>query len=168
MGGRIAEEIALDGQQTTGAGNDIEVATTLARKMVCEWGMSDKLGPIAYTKNESEPFLGRDIARPKAYSEATAQSIDREVHDLVMAQYNRAKDILLTHRDALERLALALIEREALGLEEVKAAIEGRALPPKPEVPKAAETPVAGEAKDVGKKDDAVRPAAFPVAEPTG
>jgi cell division protease FtsH len=169
MGGRIAEELALDGQQTTGAGNDIEVATNLARKMVCEWGMSDKLGPIAYAKNESEPFLGRDIARPKAYSEATAQSIDREIHDLVMSQYNRARDILTSNRDALERIAMALIEREALGLEEVKAAIDGRPLPPLPEVqPRVVvETVVTGEVKESGKKDDAVRPGAFPVAEPT-
>jgi cell division protease FtsH len=169
MAGRIAEEIALDGQQTTGAGNDIEVATTLARKMVCEWGMSDKLGPIAYNKNDSEPFLGRDIARPKAYSESTAQAIDKEIHDIIMAQYNRAKDILLTHRDALERLAVALIEREALGLEEVKASIEGRPLPPRADVtPAKADTPATtGELKDTAKKDEAVRPAAFPVAEPT-
>jgi cell division protease FtsH len=130
MGGRIAEELALDGQQTTGAGNDIEVATNLARKMVCEWGMSDALGPIAYAKNESEPFLGRDIQRPKGYSEATAQQIDREVHDLVISQYNRAKEILTTNRDALERLALALIEREALDYQEVLASMEGRELPP--------------------------------------
>ncbi|MCX4245659.1 ATP-dependent zinc metalloprotease FtsH [Paraliomyxa miuraensis] len=170
MGGRIAEELALDGQQTTGAGNDIEVATTLARKMVCEWGMSDKLGPIAYNKNDSEPFLGRDIARPKAYSESTAQAIDREVHEIVISQYNRARDILTTHSDALERLAVALIEREALGLEEVKAAIEGRPLPPLPEAtPAKAAEPAAGEAKDkdAAKKDEAVRPGSFPVAEAT-
>ena len=157
MGGRIAEEIALDGQQTTGAGNDIEVATNLARKMVCEWGMSDAMGPIAYGKNESEPFLGRDIQKPHNYSEATAQAIDREVKGIVMGQYQRAKDILTTHRDALERLALALIEREALGFEEVTAAIDGRPLPARdehtpapPPVPEARPSPVG-----------------FPVAEPT-
>ncbi len=167
MGGRIAEELALDGQQTTGAGNDIEVATSLARKMVCEWGMSDKLGPIAYTKGESEPFLGRDISRPKPYSESTAQAIDHEVHELVMSQYNRARDILTTHRDALERLALALIEREALGLEEVKAAIDGRPLPAVVEEPKV-ESVAVGEVKETAaKKEEGVRPSAFPVAEPT-
>jgi len=136
MAGRIAEEIALGGQQTTGAGNDIEVATTLARRMVCEWGMSDRLGPIAYGKNDSEPFLGRDIQRPQNYSEATAQAIDQEVRTMIMAQYERAKSILVTHRDALERVAMALIEREALGLEEVEAAIEGRPLPPVEEYPR--------------------------------
>jgi len=129
MAGRIAEEIALGGQQTTGAGNDIEVATSLARRMVCEWGMSDRLGPVAYGKNESEPFLGRDIQRPQSYSEATAQAIDHEVRTMIMTQYERAKTLLVSHRDALERIALALIEREALGLEEVEAAVEGRPLP---------------------------------------
>jgi len=173
MGGRIAEELALDGQQTTGAGNDIEVATNLARKMVCEWGMSDKLGPIAYNKNESEPFLGRDIARPKAYSESTAQSIDAEVHDIVMTQYNRAKEILTSHADALRRLAEALIEREALGLEEVKAAVDGRPLPPVPEAhppgsyePGSAESDGAKKGESAESSDDE-GVAGFPVAEPT-
>jgi len=129
MAGRIAEELALDGQQTTGAGNDIEVATNLARKMVCEWGMSE-LGPLTFGKNESEPFLGRDIQKAQGYSEATAQAIDREVKAIVMAQYQRAKDILMRHGDALRRLAEALIERESLNHDEVAAAIDGRPLPP--------------------------------------
>ncbi len=170
MGGRIAEELALDGQQTTGAGNDIEVATSLARKMVCEWGMSDKLGPISYTKNDSEPFLGRDISRAKAYSEATAQAIDQEVHEIVMAQYNRARELLTTNADALQRLAAALIEREALGLEEVRASIENRPLPDLPEPPTrgtagSSETP--SETADASDKDGSVRPGGFPVAEAT-
>ncbi|MBX7084303.1 MAG: ATP-dependent zinc metalloprotease FtsH [Nannocystaceae bacterium] len=162
MGGRIAEELALAGQQTTGAGNDIEVATSLARRMVCEWGMSDRLGPIAYGKNESEPFLGRDISRPQNYSEATAQAIDQEVRGIVMGQYERAKGILINHREALERLAVALIEREALGTEEVEAAIAGLPLPPVEEprpVPKPAATAKPSD-------DKKVRPA-MPVAEPT-
>jgi cell division protease FtsH len=164
MAGRIAEELALDGQQNTGAGNDIEVATNLARKMVCEWGMSD-LGPIAYAKNESEPFLGRELQRPKAYSEATAQEIDRVIHTLIISQYDRAKEILTTHRDALERLALALVEREALGLDEVKAAIEGRPLPAPQITPaRVPERPAAAEEREPGEK---VRGAAFPVAEPS-
>ena len=121
MAGRIAEELALDGQQTTGAGNDIEVATNLARKMVCEWGMSDKLGPISYARNEGEPFLGRDIHRPQNYSEATARAIDQEIHDIIHTQYARAKDILQQHYAALERLASTLIEREALSSDEVAA-----------------------------------------------
>ncbi len=161
MGGRIAEELALGGQQTTGAGNDIEVATNLARKMVCEWGMSDKLGPIAYGKNDAEPFLGRDISRPHNYSESTAQEIDREIRETVMVQYRRAREILSTHVDALSRLASALIERESLGLEEVQAAIEGRALPP---VEDPRPIKVASPSKPTDKEK--VR-APMPVAEPT-
>ena len=164
MGGRIAEELALDGQQTTGAGNDIEVATTLARKMVCEWGMSDAMGPIAYGKNDSEPFLGRDIQKPQNYSEATAQAIDREVKSIVMAQYQRAKDILVTHAESLERLAHALIERESLGLDEVEAAVAGRPLPPIEEDAAPVKKPSAPEARPSDKKPVG---SGFPVAEPS-
>jgi cell division protease FtsH len=162
MGGRIAEELALEGQQTTGAGNDIEVATSLARKMVCEWGMSDALGPIAYGKNDSEPFLGRDIQKPQNYSESTAQAIDREVKSIVMNGYQAAREILVTNHDALERLAHALIERESLNFDEVCASIEGRPLPPIEEdpVPMPQRRPEReGEKKAVGS--------AFPVAEPS-
>ncbi|RMG97202.1 MAG: ATP-dependent zinc metalloprotease FtsH, partial [Deltaproteobacteria bacterium] len=169
MGGRIAEEIALGGQQTTGAGNDIQVATNLARKMVCEWGMSDKLGPIAYGRNDSEPFLGREISRPRNYSEATAQAIDKEVHDIVMAQYQRARQILLDHHDALERLANALMEREALTGEEVRKVIAGEPLPP----PKQrARDDRAAPAEDVpptprSAEEPRVPPGAFPAPEPS-
>ncbi|HEY8376525.1 MAG TPA: ATP-dependent zinc metalloprotease FtsH, partial [Nannocystis sp.] len=130
MAGRIAEEIALNGQKTTGASNDIERATGLARKMVCEWGMSDELGPVAYLKAEAQPFLGREIQQPPNYSEATAQAIDKNIHDIVTRQYNLAKEILTTRKDALERLAKALFEREVLTAAEVAMVIEGRALPP--------------------------------------
>jgi cell division protease FtsH len=163
MGGRIAEELALDGQQTTGAGNDIEVATNLARKMVCEWGMSDAMGPIAYGKNESEPFLGRDIQKPQNYSESTAQAIDHEVKSIVMGQYNRAKDILLQYRDALERLALALIERESLGIEEVEAAVDGRPLPAIEDD----HSPVPTPSRKPESSSDKKPVGGFPVAEPS-
>ena len=171
MGGRIAEEIALGGQQTTGAGNDIQVATGLARKMVCEWGMSDKLGPIAYGRNESEPFLGREIARPKNYSEATAQAIDREVHDIVMAQYQRARQILLDHHDALERLAQALMERESLTADEVRKVIAGEPLPPvRPQssggTPTSSE-PAKGPNRPSASPSPAVGPGAMPAPEPS-
>ena len=130
MGGRIAEELALNGQKTTGASNDIERATALARKMVCEWGMSDELGPVAYLKGEAQPFLGREIQQPPTYSEATAQQIDRTIHSIVTRQYDHAKDLLTTKHDALMRLARALFEREVLSATEVASVIEGRALPP--------------------------------------
>lgn len=169
MGGRIAEELALNGQQTTGAGNDIEVATNLARKMVCEWGMSDALGPIAYGKNDSEPFLGRDIQKPSNYSEATAQAIDAEVRRIVMEQYGRAKNILTTESAALERLTQALIERESLGYDEVKAAIDGVALPPRASAPpKVATEPAQPDGRPNEDKAEAnsLNPS-FPAPEPS-
>ncbi|WP_276082612.1 ATP-dependent zinc metalloprotease FtsH [Nannocystis punicea] len=130
MAGRIAEEIAFNGQKTTGASNDIERATALARKMVCEWGMSDELGPVAYTKAESQPFLGREIQQSPNYSESTAQAIDRTIHDIVTRQYTLAKELLTTRAEALQRLARALFEREVLSAVEVATVIDGRPLPP--------------------------------------
>jgi len=127
MGGRVAEETFLD-HITTGAGNDIEQATELARRMVCEWGMTD-LGPLAYGKNQGEIFLGRDLATSRDFSEDTAIKIDQEVKSLVMTGYQRAKDILSTHRDALVRIADALLEREVLDANEVKLLVEGKPLP---------------------------------------
>ncbi|MDP9000423.1 MAG: ATP-dependent zinc metalloprotease FtsH [Myxococcota bacterium] len=129
LGGRIAEEIIF-GQMTTGAGNDIEKATEIARKMVCEWGMSEKLGPLAYGKKEESIFLGRDYAqRTQDYSEQTAQEIDQEVRAIVQRQYVRVKDFLTREHDKLQRLAAALIERETLDAEEIAAVLEGRELP---------------------------------------
>jgi cell division protease FtsH len=129
LGGRIAEEIAF-GRMTTGAGNDIEKATEIAHKMVCEWGMSEKLGPLAYGKKEESIFLGRDYAqRTQDYSEQTAQEIDQEVRAIVQRQYIRVKDLLTASRETLKRLADSLIERETLDSEEIHAVLEGRELP---------------------------------------
>jgi cell division protease FtsH len=129
LGGRIADEIAF-GRMTTGAGNDIEKATEIAHKMVCEWGMSEKLGPLAYGKKEESIFLGRDYAqRTQDYSEQTAQEIDQEVRAIVQRQYIRVKDLLTTSRETLKRLADSLIERETLDSEEIHAVLEGRELP---------------------------------------
>ncbi|MCF8720720.1 ATP-dependent zinc metalloprotease FtsH [Nitrospina gracilis] len=127
MGGRVAEEVCL-GEITTGAGNDIEVATETARKMVCEWGMSEKMGPLTYGTKEEQVFLGKDFSAQKNFSDETAKLIDLEVKALVMGGYNRAMELLTEHRDALERLAVALLERETLDLEEIKAIIENRPL----------------------------------------
>jgi cell division protease FtsH len=127
MGGRIAEEIFLN-SMSTGAGNDIERATEMARKMVCEWGMSD-LGPLTFGKKEEQIFLGREIAQHRDYSEATAVKIDAEVQKLVSKGYGAAKDILSTNRDVLERIAHALIEREVLDAAQIKMIIEGQELP---------------------------------------
>jgi cell division protease FtsH len=118
LGGRIAEEIIF-GQMTTGAGNDIEKATEIAHKMVCEWGMSEKLGPLAYGKKEEQVFLGRDYGqRTQDYSENTAQEIDQEVREHLTAA-----------KDKLQALADCLIERETLDAEEIHAVLEGRELP---------------------------------------
>jgi cell division protease FtsH len=128
MGGRIAEELFLN-QMSTGAGNDIERATDMARKMVCEWGMSD-LGPLTFGKKEEQIFLGREIAQHRDYSEDTAIQIDQEVRKLVNKGYNTAKQILSDNRDVLEKIARALIEREVLDANEIKMLVEGKELPP--------------------------------------
>ncbi len=129
LGGRIAEEIIFH-QMTTGAGNDIEKATEIAHKMVCEWGMSEKLGPLAYGKKEESIFLGRDYGQnTQNYSEQTAQEIDQEVRGIVQRQYVRVKDLLSQNQDKLQRLADALMERETLDAEEIAAVLEGRELP---------------------------------------
>ncbi|HKA36922.1 MAG TPA: ATP-dependent zinc metalloprotease FtsH [Thermoanaerobaculia bacterium] len=117
MGGRIAEEKFL-GHMTTGAGNDIEKATDLARKMVCEWGMSG-LGPLTFGKIEGEIFLGRDFGRTQDYSEQTANQIDAEVKSIVTAAYERAKKIISDNEKAMHRLARTLLEKEVLDGEEV-------------------------------------------------
>lgn len=113
MGGRVAEELVTK-TMTTGAGNDIERATELARKMVCEWGMSDKLGPITFGKKEEEIFLGREISQHRDYSESTAVAIDNEVFRIVSENYQRAKELLGTHIKALTAIAEALLEHETL------------------------------------------------------
>ncbi|HEX5481055.1 MAG TPA: ATP-dependent zinc metalloprotease FtsH [Terriglobia bacterium] len=127
MGGRVAEELFL-GHITTGAGNDIERATEMARKMVCEYGMSD-LGPLAYGKNQQEIFLGRDLATQRDFSEDTAIKIDQEVKKFVMTGYQRAKDILSSHRDAMVRIAEALLVHEGLDANEVRLLLEGKPIP---------------------------------------
>ncbi|MBI4384183.1 MAG: ATP-dependent zinc metalloprotease FtsH, partial [Nitrospinae bacterium] len=125
MGGRAAEEICL-GQVTTGAGNDIERATELARKMVCEWGMSEKMGPLTYGQKEEQVFLGRDFNVQKNFSDETAKLIDLEVKALVMGGYNNAKDLLMKNRDRLEAIALALLDKETLTAVEIDEIIKGK------------------------------------------
>jgi cell division protease FtsH len=129
LGGRAAEMLIF-GELTTGAGNDIERSTEIARKMVCEWGMSDKLGPLAYGQKEEEIFLGRQIARHKNYSEETAVDIDREIKNVIDKGMKRAENILKENMDTLHRLALALLEREILDSSEIDIIIRGEQLPP--------------------------------------
>ena len=113
FGGRVAEELILD-HMTTGAGNDIERATEIAHRMVCEWGMSDKLGPMTFGKKEEQIFLGRDFTQQQDYSESTAVEIDREVRHIIQECYNKAKEILTTHIELLHRCAKELLDKEVL------------------------------------------------------
>ncbi|HUC74295.1 MAG TPA: ATP-dependent zinc metalloprotease FtsH [Vicinamibacterales bacterium] len=119
LGGRIAEEITV-GSVTTGAGNDLERSTELARKMVCEWGMSDAMGPLTFGKKEEQIFLGREIAQHQDYSEDTALKIDHEVKRLVTENYQRAHELLTDNKDTLVSIADALLAREVLDAEQVK------------------------------------------------
>jgi cell division protease FtsH len=113
FGGRAAEELVL-GEQTTGAGNDIERATELARRMICEWGMSDKLGPMTFGKKEEEIFLGRDFTKKVDYSETTAVQIDAEVRRILLDAYERAKLLIRRNLEALHKMAETLLERESI------------------------------------------------------
>ena len=133
MAGRIAEEKYMH-HMTTGAGNDIERATDIARNMVCEWGMSE-LGPLAFGKKDEAIFLGREIAQHRDYSEDTAIQIDKEVRRIVNAAYEKARGTLSDNRDVLERVAQALLEREVIDAAEVKLLMEGKPLPEKPRTP---------------------------------
>ncbi|WP_446744760.1 ATP-dependent zinc metalloprotease FtsH [Silvibacterium acidisoli] len=128
MGGRIAEEIFLH-QMTTGAGNDIERASDLARKMVCEYGMSG-MGPLTFGKKEEQIFLGREISQHRDFSEETARQIDGEVRGLVDEAYRSAYDILNNNQDIMHRLAIALLERETIDANDIRAIIDGKELPP--------------------------------------
>lgn len=142
MGGRASEEVFLS-TETTGAGNDLERATEMARKMVCEWGMSESMGPLTFGRREEQIFLGKEFARHIDYSEDTAKHIDSEIRRIVTDSYNRAKKVIEDNRDSVERLAKALLERETLEAREIEAVIEGRELPEprKPPVEKKDERP---------------------------
>jgi cell division protease FtsH len=129
LGGRAAEKIVFD-KLTTGAGNDIERATTLARKMVCEWGMSDVLGPLAYGQKEEEIFLAREITRTKNFSESTAVAIDNEIKLIVNTCMERAAEIVKNHIDKLHIISTALLEREILDGNEIDMLLRGEILPP--------------------------------------
>lgn len=129
LGGRAAEKIVFS-RYTTGAGNDIEKATGIARKMVCEWGMTETLGPIAFGKNEEEIFLGREITKHKDYSEETARDIDRELKGIVNKGMEKAEKILSDNIDLLHKLSLELLEREILDSDEIDKIVKGEELPP--------------------------------------
>ncbi|MFN7972194.1 MAG: ATP-dependent zinc metalloprotease FtsH [Acidobacteriota bacterium] len=161
MGGRIAEEIFF-GQITTGAGNDIERATDLARRMVCEFGMSN-LGPLTYGKKDEAIFLGREFGHVKEYSEDTAVKIDKEVHRIVSENYDRARDLIVKHKTAIEGIAHTLLDREVIDGAEVRRIIESGDGAPKLE--KAEIPPAVGDAAlAVTPPIDVVAPVADPAS----
>ena len=125
MGGRVAEEIFM-GQMTTGAANDFEQATDMARNMVARWGMSDELGTRIYGENESEVFLGRDVTTHRNLSNSMAERVDSEISRIINDQYTSAKEIIETHRDKVETMAHALMEWETLDADQIDAVMEGR------------------------------------------
>jgi cell division protease FtsH len=127
LGGRIAEEIT-NGSITTGAGNDLERATELARRMVCEWGMSDALGPLTFGKKEEQIFLGREIAQHQDYSEDTAIRIDQELKRLVVENYERSHGLLVAHKNVLVKIAEELLVREVLDADQVTRIASGQPL----------------------------------------
>ena len=131
MGGRVAEETFF-GMLSTGAANDIERATAIARRMVCDYGMSEKLGPLSFGQGEHEVFLGKDFSQRRDFSEHTAQVIDGEVHAIVIRNFERAKTIIQEKREILAALAEALLVRETLEANDVVRLMNGEVLPPKP------------------------------------
>jgi cell division protease FtsH len=169
MGGRVAEEIVFN-HKTTGAGNDIERATELARSMVTEWGMSDELGPLNFSSGKHEVFLGRDFSQGDRHSEDVAQRIDAEIRRIVTAQYERATSILVEHRKELEMIAEALLEYETLDGDDIDTLLRGGKLdrPAAAVKKKAAEAAAQGEGErgkrpsilpPIGKKDPSPEPA---------
>jgi cell division protease FtsH len=157
LGGRIAEEIT-SGSITTGAGNDLERATDLARKMVCEWGMSDAMGPLTFGKKEEQIFLGREISQHQDYSEDTALKIDGEVKRFVMDAYGRATQLLSEHKQALMAIADALLAREVLDADQVRKLANGEKLD---DVVTAPPPPTSGDAPK-GAREKEPRPPIVP------
>jgi len=148
FGGRIAEELFMD-QMTTGASNDFERATAIARDMVTRYGMTDSLGPVVYAENEGEVFLGRSVTKTTHMSEATMQMVDKEIRKIIDEQYARARTILENSREKVEIMTKALLEWETIDADQIGDIIEGR--PPRPpKVPQApadsSDTPPTGAA----------------------
>ncbi|HSL92660.1 MAG TPA: ATP-dependent zinc metalloprotease FtsH, partial [Candidatus Limnocylindrales bacterium] len=133
MGGRVAEEL-VRGELTTGAGNDLERSTLIARKMVCEWGMSEKLGPVTFGQKQELIFLGRDMTRHQDYSEATARDIDQEITEIVTSCHERAKSLLKQNLHVLHRVAKTLLEKEVIDGAEIKRIVEEMGVAPSEEL----------------------------------
>src|SRR5262249_58800641 len=158
LGGRIAEEISMN-SLTTGAGNDLERATELARRMVCEWGMSDAMGPLTFGKKEEQIFLGREIAQHQDYSEDTALKIDQEVKKFVTDNYQRAHGLLSSNKAPLMAMAEALLAREVLDAEQVKRLAAGLTLDEPQPVAARPPAPEEGELRPRAKERAPIVPA---------
>jgi cell division protease FtsH len=166
MGGRAAEEVIF-AEITTGAGNDIEQATALARKMVCEWGMSDELGPLTYGRKEEMVFLGKELTHERDYSEATQQRIDKEVRRIIEESHEKALTLIRDNEDKLQAVAEALLEREILDSEEIDQLMRGEALDvpqaDEEEKPKAEGEPAAArEEKEEDEDQGGIQPSPDP------
>ena len=163
LGGRIAEEIT-NGSTTTGAGNDLERVTELARKMICEWGMSDTMGPLTFGKKEEQIFLGREIAQHQDYSEETAIRIDQEVKRVVMENYKRSRSLLEENRAVLVKMAEALLVHEVLDGAQVRRLVAGMSLDDPEETPGASGKPLSSE--EATKEQQSVVPPLPPLNKP--
>ena len=158
FGGRIAEELFMD-QMTTGASNDFERATEIARRMVTQWGMSDALGTMVYGENEGEVFLGRSVTTHKSVSEATLQQVDAEIRRIIDTQYKLARKLLEENRDKVEGMAAALLELETLDAEQIGDVMDGK--PPRaPKLPSASTKPPDAAANDGAEGTPAPTPVA--------
>jgi cell division protease FtsH len=131
MGGRAAEKLVLD-YYSTGASNDLKQATGLAREMICSYGMNEKIGPVSYSDDDHDVFLGRDFVQRREYSEHKAQEIDEEVARILAERYEKAVELLTQHRAVLDRITESLLERETLDKAELKLLMEGKPLAPLP------------------------------------
>lgn len=160
FGGRIAEKIVFD-EITTGAGNDLERSSALARKMVCEWGMSDELGPLTYGKKEEQPFLGKEIGQSRDFSESTAREIDTAVRRIIDNASEKVTQLLTDHRDALNKISEELLERETIMLDDIEDIMEelypGKYPSKKPKVEIVQQQPEAEAApEEETKKEDVI------------
>ena len=160
LGGRLAEELT-NGNVTTGAGNDLDRATDMARRMVCEWGMSESIGPLTYGKKEEQVFLGRDFAQSQDYSEGTAIRIDQEIKRIVTENYERARELLDSHKDELVRIAEELLIREVLDADQVTRLAKGLPLADPAPAPASGSAPPTG---TVSTSEDEAEPA--PIVPP--
>lgn len=167
LGGRVAEELIFN-ETTTGSGNDIERASTLARKMVCEWGMSKELGPLAFGKKEEQIFLGREISQHRDYSESTAMQIDAEVRRMILEANTKVFSLLQEYMPALKEMSAFLLERETINAEELNNLLEKHGIAPSPQhapTPAQKKTPVAPAATTAPSEPEEAKGASAPAAE---